>query len=442
MSPPAVSLPFRRCRPGSLAANHEGGAVATTARLRVDIERLKADVLALGEIGRDPDDRGIYRMAFTEADMLGRHWLMDRAAATGLAVAMDGAGNVHARLGAADGSAVVIGSHTDTVPRAGMLDGALGVLCGLECLRVLAGAGITPATAIELISFSDEEGRFGGMLGSEALCGFLTPESLHLVGQDGVPLADEMRARGLDPMGLLDARRPARDINAYFELHIEQGPLLSRAGVPVGVVDRITGLFKWAVRLRGEANHAGTTPMDMRHDAFLGLAEFANGVEGLLARAGGPRSRATIGRAEILPGAANTVPGEVLFSLDVRDTDPATLDALALAAREELAAIARRRGLMLDLEVQSEIAPEACDPDLVALVAAAAGEAGAPSLVMPSGAAHDAQIVARIAPVAMIFVPSRDGQSHAPSEWTDWGDIEMGANVLLGAVARRARVAA
>ncbi|MGB1527276.1 MAG: M20/M25/M40 family metallo-hydrolase, partial [Miltoncostaeaceae bacterium] len=163
--------------------------MATTARLRVDIERLKADVLALGEIGRDPDDRGIYRMAFTEADMLGRHWLMDRAAATGLAVAMDGAGNVHARLGAADGSAVVIGSHTDTVPRAGMLDGALGVLCGLECLRVLAGAGITPATAIELISFSDEEGRFGGMLGSEALCGFLTPESLHLVGQDGVPLA-------------------------------------------------------------------------------------------------------------------------------------------------------------------------------------------------------------------------------------------------------------
>jgi len=416
--------------------------VATTARLRVDIERLKADVLALGEIGRDPEDRGVYRMAFTDADMRGRRWLMGRMTDAGIPASMDGAGNVHARIGPADGPAVMIGSHTDTVPRAGMLDGALGVLCGLECLRVMNEAGVVPGRGIELVSFSDEEGRFGGMLGSEAMCGFLTPESLHLTGQDGVLLADEMRARGMDPLGLLDARRPARDIDAYFELHIEQGPVLARAGVPVGVVDEITGLFKWAVRLRGEANHAGTTPMDMRRDAFQGLAEFASGVEGLLARAGGPRSRATIGRAEILPGAANTVPGEVLFTLDVRDTDPATLDALALAAREDLAAIARRRGLMLDLDVQSEIAPEACDPDLVATVAAAAGEVGAPSLVMPSGAAHDAQIVARIAPVAMIFVPSRDGQSHAPSEWTDWGDIEMGANVLLRAVMRRAGVAA
>jgi len=416
--------------------------VATIAPMRVDIERLKADVLALGEIGRDPDDRGVYRMAFTEADMRGRHWIMDRTAEAGIPASMDGAGNVHARIGPDVGPAVVMGSHTDTVPRAGMLDGALGVLCGLECLRVMNEAGVVPSRGIELISFSDEEGRFGGMLGSEAMCGFLTPESLHLVGQDGVLLADEMRARGMDPIGLLDARRPARDIDAYFELHIEQGPVLARAGVPVGVVDEITGLFKWAVRLRGEANHAGTTPMDMRRDAFQGLAEFANGVEALLARAGGSRSRATIGRAEILPGAANTVPGEVLFTLDVRDTDPATLEALAHAAREDLATIARHRGLTLDLEVQSEIAPEACDPALVALVAAAADEVGAPTLVMPSGAAHDAQILARIAPVAMIFVPSRDGQSHAPSEWTDWGDIEMGANVLLGAVMRRAGVTA
>jgi len=416
--------------------------VATIAPMRVDIERLKADVLALGEIGRDPDDRGVYRMAFTEADMRGRHWIMDRTAEAGIPASMDGAGNVHARIGPDVGPAVVMGSHTDTVPRAGMLDGALGVLCGLECLRVMNEAGVVPSRGIELISFSDEEGRFGGMLGSEAMCGFLTPESLHLVGQDGVLLADEMRARGMDPIGLLDARRPAQDIDAYFELHIEQGPVLARAGVPVGVVDEITGLFKWAVRLRGEANHAGTTPMDMRRDAFQGLAEFANGVEALLARAGGSRSRATIGRAEILPGAANTVPGEVVFTLDVRDTDPATLEALAHAAREDLATIARHRGLTLDLEVQSEIAPEACDPALVALVAAAADEVGAPTLVMPSGAAHDAQILARIAPVAMIFVPSRDGQSHAPSEWTDWGDIEMGANVLLGAVMRRAGVTA
>jgi N-carbamoyl-L-amino-acid hydrolase len=406
--------------------------------LRVDCERLKRDVLALGEIGRDPDDRGIYRMAFTDADMEGRRWLLGRLEEAGLAAWMDGAANVHGRLGDDGPASVLIGSHTDTVPRAGMLDGALGVVVGLEVLRTLREHGTPLARPIELISFADEEGRFGGMLGSEALAGLLTPESLHFTALDGAVLHEEMARHGLDPMGALDARRRPETVDCYLELHIEQGPVLERCGETVGVVEHITGLFKWLVRFHGEANHAGTTPMDMRRDAFLGLAELATELPRLLEENGSERARATIGRAQILPGAPNTVPGEVEFSLDVRDTSADGLAELAAALRKALAAIARRRGLIMDLEFQSEIAPVPCDPALVELLESLAVRSGVAHRRMPSGAAHDAQIVAGIAPMGMLFVPSRAGKSHTPEEWTDWDDVEAGANILLAAAATRA----
>jgi beta-ureidopropionase / N-carbamoyl-L-amino-acid hydrolase len=375
---------------------------------RVDCERLKRDVLALGEIGRNPDDRGIYRMAFTDADMEGRRWLLGRMEEAGLTAWMDGAANVHGRLGEEGPPAVLIGSHTDTVPKAGMLDGALGVVAGLE------------------------------VLGSEALAGLLTPESLHQCALDGAVLHEEMARHRLDPMGALDARRRPGTVDCYLELHIEQGPVLERCGETIGVVDHITGLFKWLVRFHGEANHAGTTPMDMRRDAFLGLAELATELPRLLEENGSERARATIGRAQILPGAPNTVPGEVEFSLDVRDTSADGLAELAQSLRKALAAIARRRGLIMDLEFQSEIAPVPCDPGLVELLASLAERAGVPHRRMPSGAAHDAQIVAGIAPIGMLFVPSRGGKSHTPEEWTDWDDVEAGANILLAAAAARA----
>lgn len=401
----------------------------------IDLERLKEDILELGEIGRDPEDRGLYRMAFTEADMEAKRWLQQRLDAAGIENTMDGAGNVIGRLGDnLEEPAIVIGSHTDTVPRAGMLDGALGVLCGLECLRRLKEERVELKRPVEMISFSDEEGRFGGMLGSEAFCGLITPESLHSTDLDGVTLRDEMEARGLNPIGALDARRPASSIQAYFELHIEQGPVLDTAGESVGIVENITGLFKWLVRFRGEANHAGTTPMDMRHDAFMGLADFAHEVPRILEENGTEVSRATIGKAQILPGAPNTVPGEVEFSLDVRDTDSTILSELRAAFRKALSAIGRRRGLMVEFEEQSHIRPVRCQPELVDSLVEQAKKLGLSFRVMPSGAAHDAQIVAQIAPVVMVFVPSRDGQSHTPAEWTDWIDIEAGANLLYQAV--------
>ncbi len=410
--------------------------VETTAdATTIDSERLKRDILELAEIGRSEEDRGLYRMAFTEADMRAKQWLLDRMKLAGIRGRLDGAANVIGRVGPeGDEPAILIGSHTDTVPRAGMLDGALGVLCGLECLRQLKACEDELRVPVELISFSDEEGRFGGMLGSEAFCGLISPETLYQADLDGTILRDEMEARGLNAFDALGARRPPGTVKAYFELHIEQGPVLDRAGESVGIVEAITGLFKWRVRFRGEANHAGTTPMEMRRDAFMGLADFAHELPRIIDENGTDRSRATIGKAQILPGAPNTVPGEVEFSLDVRDTDPAALDELADALRKALSAIARRRGLMMELEIQSRIEPVDCDPALADLLESEAKKLDLSWRRMPSGAAHDAQIVASIAPVVMIFVPSRDGQSHSPSEWTDWEDINAGAQLLLESV--------
>lgn len=402
----------------------------------INFERLKADVLALGEIGVHSEDRGIYRMAFTDADMAGKRWLKSRIEEAGAEARIDGAGNVIGRLGGVDDEApaVIMGSHTDTVPRAGMLDGSLGVLCGLECLRTLSEAKVKLKQPVELISFSDEEGRFGGMLGSQSFAGMITPETVFATDLDGVVLRDAMQAQGFEPMAALDARRVPESVAAYFELHIEQGPVLDRKGESVGIVEDITGLVKWLVRFRGEANHAGTTPMEMRRDAFMGLADFAHEFPRILDENGGEHSRATVGSVQIIPGAPNTVPGEVVFSLDVRDTDPGRLVELTDAMRKALSAIARRRGLMMDFDVQSEISPVACDARLIELIETQAKDLGLKYRRMPSGAAHDAQILASIAPVAMIFVPSKEGISHSPAEWTDWADIESGANLLLRSV--------
>jgi N-carbamoyl-L-amino-acid hydrolase len=318
------------------------------------------------------------------------------------------------------------------VPGAGHLDGALGVVCALEALRVLKESDIPLQRPLEAIAFSDEEGRFGGLFGSQAVAGLVTPEYLHTASDlDGISLTDAMAEHGLDARDALHAQRAPGSIHAYVELHIEQGPVLDRKGRSIGVVDAITGLFKWEITLTGSANHAGTTPMDMRADAFQGLAEFAGQLERVLAEYGSPHSTATIGRVELRPGAANVIPGQAVFSLDVRDSDATILANLADALRRSLSAIARRRDLMFEFTVLSEIEPVQCAPALVAAIDRSAHALDLPSTHLNSGAAHDAQIIAGIAPVGMIFVPSKEGRSHSAAEWTAWADIEAGANTLL-----------
>ena len=410
------------------------------SELSVDIERIKKDILELAKIGYNNQDRGIYRMAFTDKDMEAKHWLLHRIEECDLVTGVDGAANISGILsGKEDSPRVFVGSHIDTVPCAGMLDGTLGVIVGLECLRVLKEAAIPLEKTIELIAFSDEEGRFGGTFGSEAFTGILSLEKVRAAADlNGVPLHEAMLEQGLDPMKALDARRLPDEIDSYLELHIEQGPVLDERHLQVGIVESITGLQSWSLRFDGEANHAGTTPMDYRKDAFMGLADFAHEVPRILEENGGENSRATIGNAEILPGAPNSVPGAVEFSLDFRDPSTERLDELSHAFQKALAAISRRRGLKFEIHVQGEILPVDSDKRLIGILKEEAGRLDLRHITMLSGAAHDAQLVGRIAPMAMIFVPSRKGLSHSPDEWTPWEDIEAGANLMLAALCKLA----
>lgn len=410
--------------------------------ISVDAARLAGDLDALSRIGREGSDPGIHRRAFSSADMRGRRWLVERIEEAGFEPTQDAAANLGTRWPGRnpDRPCVMTGSHLDTVPGAGQLDGALGVVAGLEVLRVLSEHDVPVSRDIELVDFTDEEGRFGGMLGSQAMSGRLTPEFIErAVDLDGVHLTDAMAECGFRAGDALGAEREPGSVHAFVELHIEQGPVLERDGGSIGLVDAITGLFRWDARFVGEPNHAGTTPMDMRRDAFQAVAEVSVQIERILEEHGGPRSRATIGRVELVPGAANVVPGEARFSLEVRDTDPQVLKGLSDAFRRTLSAIARRRDLAFEFEVTSEIEPVACHERVMAAVGKACAKLSIDPLPMSSGAAHDTQMISRIAPAGMIFVPSRGGRSHSPAEWTAPTDLERGANVLLHTLLELAR---
>ena len=410
-----------------------------TPEFSVNGERLRHDLDSLSQVGRQPD-HGIYRMAFSDGDMEGRDWFRRRVEESGLAFHQDGAANIYARLDNGTGEACVLtGSHLDTVPGAGHLDGALGVVCALEALRVLHEKNVALQRPVEAVAFSDEEGRFGGLFGSQAVAGLVTPEYIHNASDlDGMTLVAAMAERGLDANVALHAQRPGGQIHAYVELHIEQGPVLDSNAKRIGIVDAITGLFKWEITLIGTANHAGTTPMSMRQDAFQGLAEFAGQLQQVLAEFGSPQSTATIGRVELKPGAANVIPGRAVFSLDVRDTDTEILESLADALRSSLSAIARRRDLMFEFSILSTVAPVQCDKQIIRAIEESVDVFGLNAIHLHSGAAHDAQIIASVAPAGMIFVPSKEGRSHSSAEWTAWEDIETGANVLLNTLRRLA----
>ena len=409
--------------------------------LEVDFPRLQRDVESLALIGQDPGDHGIHRPAFSDAFEEAQCWLEARAAEAGLSVRRDGANNVILRHdNHRNQRAVMCGSHLDSIPGGGPLDGALGVVAGLEALRRVKELDLPLRCALECVAFTDEEGRFGAMFGSQAMSGRLSAESIASARDlSGVNLVDVMRARGLEPVRALQAARPREAVRAFVELHIEQGPLLEQAAIPVGVVEDIVGLFKWRVSLRGEANHAGTTPMHLRLDAFQGLAEFAGEINRVLEEHGSETSVATIGRVELIPGAPNVVPGLVVFSLESRDSHPDVLAELANGFRRTLSAVARRRKLEFDVEILSEIDPVGCDPEIIKIIERSAKRLGLASMRMPSGAAHDAQMISEITPVGMIFVPSKGGRSHHPSESTAWQDIRAGANVLLNTLYELAR---
>jgi beta-ureidopropionase / N-carbamoyl-L-amino-acid hydrolase len=333
---------------------------------------------------------------------------------------------------------VMLGSHLDSVPHGGRLDGALGVLAALEVLRSVKDAGLALPVTLEAVDLTDEEGTFVGTLGSWAIAGQLTPEMLRAPRSGREAMLAALRDQGLTEEGVLDgARRDPASIAAFLELHIEQGPVLERAGAQIGIVTGIRGNASFQVTFHGAARHAGTTPMEDRRDAGLGAAELILGVRSLIAREF-PGCVANVGEVRLHPGAFNVVPELARVKLEVRSLHDDELDALSDAAGQLAGEAAARWGLGVEVEAVGRWAPSPTDERARRAIAGAAAQLGLKAIEMPSGAGHDAQVMARITTAGMVFVPSRDGISHHPDEHSDLQDCINGTNVLVGAALRLA----
>ncbi|MCW5713064.1 MAG: Zn-dependent hydrolase [Bauldia sp.] len=403
-------------------------------RPEIDADRLWADIMALAAI-TDPDQPWT-RRSFTPRFREGRAWLAARFIDAGLDVRLDAAGNLSGRRGPAGARTVLIGSHTDTVPGGGRFDGIAGVAAALEVARALAGRPLNHA--LEVVDYLAEEPSVFGLscVGSRAMAGKLDDAMLAFTGPDGGTLAQAIRGVGGDPEHIAAARRS--DIALALELHIEQGRVLESAGVTLGIVSAIVGIARVEIRFEGAADHAGTTPMDLRRDAMVPAAETIAAVSALAqeyAMAGHGHFVATTGVVEVTPNAANVVPGMVRMIVEVRAETAARIEdfLIRLAALSRDAA-ARHRVTRPVFRTLSRTDPVACDADLRALLRDAALLRGTSTMDMASGAGHDTAFIAAIAPAAMVFVPSKDGRSHAPEEWSDRADIAAGAEAMLGAI--------
>jgi allantoate deiminase len=343
--------------------------------------------------------------------------------AAGLAVLRDAIGNLIGRLGDGDRRTLLIGSHLDTVRDAGRYDGMLGVLVAIACLERLRDEGRSLPYAVEVLAFADEEGvRFGtGYLGSSVVAGGFDPADLERRDAGRVTLADAVRAFGGDPDALGDARRDPADLIGYYEVHIEQGPVLETEGVALGVVKAIAGQTGGRVVFNGEAGHAGTVPMTLRRDALAAAAEFVTAVE----QAAGSEDGvvATVGELEVRSGARNVIPGHVVVSLDVRHAADSVRESVVARLRERACAIAAARGVGLEWQVGQGTRAVECSTELTELVAEAVSACGHRVVRLPSGAGHDAAMLSRIAPVAMLFVRCAGGISHNPAESVTVEDV-------------------
>ena len=396
---------------------------------------MKTFLDGLNSFGANPLTGGFNRVGYSDADMAARAWFEARLKEAGLAARRDGVANIFGRYGPAEGPVILAGSHIDTVPEGGAYDGALGVAVAFECVRALQEAGFEPATAIEVVATAEEEGRFGGMLGSQAIAGRIDREWFENASDaDDMQLRAALRAQGLEPEDAFTCARAPDTVKAFLELHIEQGPVLERKRIPIGIVDGISGVSNIAVTFYGKANHSGTTPMDMRSDALAGLAAFACRIPAIIEKQGTDQSRITIGKVDIEPNFPHTIPGKAAFSVITRDTDEAVQSRLLKMVRQEIESSAAGHDLACDIEEKSWLAPVALDVPLGDRIAACANALDLPYLRMPSGAGHDAQTMQSLCPSALIFVPSRGGISHAPDEFSDWDDIVAGAQLMLAAL--------
>ena len=402
--------------------------------LAVNIDRLWNDIETLATFSADGE--GVNRLTFSAEDRAARAYLREQMTSVGLEVVEIPPGIMQGRLNppSSSGPAVMSGSHIDAVPAAGRFDGIVGVVGALEVGRVLAEQRVALKHPYEVVIYPEEEGtRFGTVLtGSKAWVGELSPQQLStMYDHTGTNYLAAMEAYGLMAEDLERHRFQLGRAKAILELHIEQSVVLEECGVQIGVVTTITGIRGFEVTLRGVANHAGATPMDRRCDALAGAAEIMLALEHL-APTLGPHTVCTVGQLACSPGARNVIPGEVRFSIDFRDIEG--LDAKWHLMERRMRAIASARHLAMELRPLSSSEPATLSPSIQDLLEQVCGRRGLSCMRMPSGAVHDAQVMARLAETGMIFIPSRGGRSHCPEEYSSPAQVEQGVQVLLDAV--------
>ncbi|HYC50415.1 MAG TPA: Zn-dependent hydrolase [Gemmatimonadaceae bacterium] len=397
----------------------------------INTARLNGDIKALSQFGANPEG-GVSRVAYSDADRAGRAWAMNRMRAAGLEVTVDVAGNIFGRRAGTVPSLkpIVFGSHIDSVPGGGNFDGPVGSLAGIEIAHSFTEQNVRTRHPLEIVIWANEE---GGLYGSRAVSGQLTPAELKNRSSSGKTIEEGIAFIGGDPARLADVRRSKGSIACYFELHIEQGGTLEREKLNIGIVEGIVGIRQWEVTVTGVQNHAGTTPMDQRHDALLAAARFVEMVHRTV-RAEPGRQVGTVGRMQAFPGAPNVVPGRVLCTLELRDLDAARISRLFDAISGEAKRIGDGTGTSFAFRSLHEDIPAPSDPKMREIISMVSTELGYTTRLMPSGAGHDAQAMAQIGPMGMIFIPSIGGISHSPKEYSTPEDIARGARVLMGAV--------
>ncbi len=397
----------------------------------VQSQRLQRTLKALSVYGRNADG-GVTRLGFSEADMAARKYVMDLMRQAGLEVHVDPAGDIFGRRAGSDKLPVLLfGSHIDSVRHGGNFDGDVGSMGAIEVIRALNDGHVTTRHPLEVVVWVNEEGNHFalGTFGSAAAAGAIDPQVLNRKDEQGKTLADWLRIYGQDPARFADAKIAPGSVAGYIELHIEQGGVLDKAHVPIGVVQGIVGIKEWSCVVTGFANHAGTTPMNDRHDALAASARDVLALRDEIRRVQG-RQVGTVGRMTVEPGAQNVIPGRVEFSVEIRDLESAKIDAIWSRVQQRFAEIGREEKVATQCTLMDSIEPAKTNPAFMDAIRAAAHSAGLGTLDLPSGAGHDAQNVAKFAPIGMIFIPSRRGISHSPKEYSSWEQVAGGAEVL------------
>jgi beta-ureidopropionase / N-carbamoyl-L-amino-acid hydrolase len=431
----AAALAALCAQPASTPALAQQAVKAPASAFHVQGARLRQTLEKLSTFGRNLDG-GVTRLGFSNADMAARQYVMGLMRQAGLDVRVDPAGNIFGyRAGTEKLPVLLFGSHIDSVPHGGNFDGDVGSLSAIEVIRALNDHGIKTRHPLEVVIWTNEEGfHFRvGVFGSSAAAGTLDPPVLNRRDDQGLTLADWLRKYGQNPADIAKAKTAPGSVAAYVELHIEQGAVLDRAKIPIGVVEGIVSIGWWNCVATGFANHAGTTPMDQRRDALAAASKAALAVRDAV-RAEPGRQVGTVGIMKVEPGAPNIIPGRAEFSVELRDLDAAKVRRIWSDIEKRFAAISKEENVPIECTALDFDEPAKADPLVQQTIRDAARSAGLAYLDMPSGAGHDAQNAARFTRMGMVFVPSRNGISHSPLEFTPWNDVTNGAEVLYRTV--------